>query len=106
MYFRFDRNILLIWMFLVFQVLVFVCYLSFSFTWKNGGDEKIEKLPQSVKFVKDGDKNLIKKLGLDKFKTYYNSDVDEEIYLKSENVDDYYLLVNDTICFKYGIDIG
>lgn len=106
MYFRFDRNILLLWMFLIFQVLVLVCYLSFSSTWKNGGDEKMEILPRSVKFVRDGEKNLINKLGLDKFKTYYNSDVDEEIYLKSEDVNDYFILVNDTICFKYGTDTG
>lgn len=65
-----------------------------------------EELPKSVKFVKDSEKNLLSKLGLDKYKTYYNADIDEEIYLKSENVENYFTLVNNTVCFKFGTDIG
>lgn len=106
MHFKYDQNLFLLWIFLILQIVVLVGYLKFSSTWSNDSGRKSENPRKPIQFLKNSKSEFSEKLGLMKYKTYYNSDNDNEIYLKSENVENYFTTVNDTICFQFGTDTG
>lgn len=104
MHFKYDQNLLLLWSFLLLQIIVLLGYFKFSSSWNNNSVGKTEKLVQPIKFIENIGKPPSHARDLNKYNNYYNSDINTEIYLKTENVGNYFVIVNDTICFQFGTD--
>ena len=104
-HFKFDQNHIFLWTFLALQILVLVAYINFSASWNNGSHKKLWGSKGSISFLDQSNQTIFSKLGLSKFKVYYHSDINTEIYLKTEKIEKFFITVNDAVCYQTGTDV-